>query len=278
MTKPLCIYHSIDGIQHCDDGFGAAWAVWKAHGDTFDYYPGVYQIPPPEVKDREVVLVDFSYKIPIIQAMAETAKSILILDHHKTAKDDLEPLSRYKKYRNVSLCFDLRRSGARIAWEHYHLETPIPSLLAHIEDRDLHRFDLPGTMEISMALRAYPQTFEQWDELMACPLDDLYHDGSAIYGWFKKQVGVLRQAAMTQTIGGHTVPVVNAPIMFASDVASILAETHLFAACYWDSPMGRVYSLRSHKNGMDVSEIAKLYGGGGHRHAAGFKLEPGKAL
>ena len=35
-----------------------------------------------------------------------------------------------------------------------------------------------------------------------------------------------------------------------------------------------IYSLRSRADsGIDVSAIAKKYGGGGHKNAAGFKLE-----
>jgi len=45
-----------------------------------------------------------------------------------------------------------------------------------------------------------------------------------------------------------------------------------FAACYWDTPEGRVFSLRSREDGADVSEIAKKYGGGGHAHASGFRV------
>jgi nanoRNase/pAp phosphatase (c-di-AMP/oligoRNAs hydrolase) len=45
-----------------------------------------------------------------------------------------------------------------------------------------------------------------------------------------------------------------------------------FAACYWDTPESRVFGLRSGEDGADVSEIAKQYGGGGHKHAAGFKV------
>ena len=33
--------------------------------------------------------------------------------------------------------------------------------------------------------------------------------------------------------------------------------------------------LRSTDDGLDVSEIAKQYGGGGHRNAAGFRMDSG---
>jgi uncharacterized protein len=37
-------------------------------------------------------------------------------------------------------------------------------------------------------------------------------------------------------------------------------------------PRGRAFSLRSSDAGVDVLEIAKRYGGGGHRNAAGFQM------
>jgi nanoRNase/pAp phosphatase (c-di-AMP/oligoRNAs hydrolase) len=41
---------------------------------------------------------------------------------------------------------------------------------------------------------------------------------------------------------------------------------------YYDTEDNRKYSLRSVEGGVDVSEVAALFGGGGHKHAAGFKI------
>jgi len=73
-------------------------------------------------------------------------------------------------------------------------------------------------------------------------------------------------------IGGHDVPVANLPYMFASDAGQLMAEGERFAGSYFDTPEGRTFSLRSTDAGMDVSEIAQQYGGGGHRNAAGFRV------
>jgi nanoRNase/pAp phosphatase (c-di-AMP/oligoRNAs hydrolase) len=54
-----------------------------------------------------------------------------------------------------------------------------------------------------------------------------------------------------------------------------MAAGEPFAACYWDTPDGRVFSLRSREDGVDVSAIAKRYGGGGHRNASGFRMPIG---
>jgi hypothetical protein len=74
------------------------------------------------------------------------------------------------------------------------------------------------------------------------------------------------------TIAGHTVPACNVPYMWASDAGHIMAQGHPFAACFWIDGKEIAFSLRSAPDGLDVSEIAKRFGGGGHKHAAAFKL------
>jgi oligoribonuclease NrnB/cAMP/cGMP phosphodiesterase (DHH superfamily) len=73
-------------------------------------------------------------------------------------------------------------------------------------------------------------------------------------------------------IAGHDVPGLNGPYMWASDACHIMAKGEPFAACYCDTGEGRVFQLRSADGGMNVAEIAKLFGGGGHEHAAGFSV------
>jgi len=87
--KKLCIYHG-----NCPDGFAAAWAVRYALGNGVEFYKGIHQQPPPEVKDRDVFLVDFSYKKQVLKDMLKTAASITILDHHISAEKDLAELIR----------------------------------------------------------------------------------------------------------------------------------------------------------------------------------------
>lgn len=75
MWKPdICIYHG-----HCDDGFGAAFAIWKAFsGRDITFFPGIYGEDPPDVTGLDIAIVDFSYKRPVLVGMAEKAKSILV--------------------------------------------------------------------------------------------------------------------------------------------------------------------------------------------------------
>lgn len=268
--RPLIIYHG-----NCADGFAAAWCFWKKYGDEADYVPGVYQSPPPDVTGRDVYLVDFSYKLPVVEQMLQTARSVTLIDHHKTAIDDLAPLKveqvGYGQETFGWYC-DLERSGARLAWDFLNQELP-PRLIQHIEDRDLWRFKMPGTREIQACLFSYPYDFAVWDALMAKDPNEMIAEGAAIERKHHKDIAELVALCQRKmTIGGVSVPVASLPYTLVSDAAHLMAKGEPFAACYWDTPDARIFGLRSTDGGADVSEIAKQYGGGGHAHAAGFKV------
>lgn len=298
---PLVIYHA-----NCADGFTAAWAV--RHAMECEFHPAVHGAEPPEVKGRDLILVDFSYSPAVLQKIRKAARSILILDHHKSAETDLPACSsgelealtvfrmdspdwiapktwEYFKgcvyqdecegapYANIYALFDMERSGAGIAWDFFHPGAPRPELIDHVEDRDLWRFALPGTREIQAAVFSYPYEFDVWDLLATTPVDTLRAQGVAIERKHHKDVAELVQVTKRRMVIGHyTVPVASLPYTLASDAGHLMAIGQPFAACYYDKEGGRVFSLRSTEQGVDVSEVAKLYGGGGHARAAGFTV------
>jgi oligoribonuclease NrnB/cAMP/cGMP phosphodiesterase (DHH superfamily) len=285
MKKTLCIYHG-----NCADGFTAAWAVRKLLGDEgVEYYAGHYGTNPPDVAGRHVVMVDFSYKRPVLVQMAEAAESVLILDHHKTAKEDLASLgwspadvNEYgAKVRTprFAVVFDMDRSGAQIAWDFFHPGKPRPKIVDYVGDRDLWKFVLPQSREANAYIFANDYSFEKWDSLATLfdyALDDVIHMGAAIELKHHKDIKELVSVNQrTMRIGGHEVPVANLPYTMSSDAGNLMAQGHPFAACYWDTRHGRTFSLRSTQDGMDVSAIAAQYGGGGHRNAAGFQVPRG---
>lgn len=295
--KPLVIYHA-----NCADGFTAAWAVRQAI--DADFHPGVYGEPPPELSGRDLVLVDFCYPPAVMQALQWKARSILVLDHHQSAEKDMPANDRtgqdqltvcridtasftWAKFQGwvgqdqnegihkaiIYALFDMNRSGAGIAWDFFHPGIARPALIDHVEDRDLWRFKLHGTREIQAALFSHPYSFEVWDQLMQAPVFELYQQGLSIERKHHKDVAELVAVAKRRMVIGHySVPVASLPYTLASDAGALMAQGESFAACYYDTADTRVFSLRSTEEGIDVSEVAKLYGGGGHVRAAGFRV------
>lgn len=266
--KPICIYHG-----NCADGFGAAWVFKRWADREHDFHAGVYQNPPPDVEGRDVYLVDFSYKRAVVEEICEKATRVVLIDHHKTAIEDLKPLL---ESRRIEALVNLEKSGATLAWQWFHgnNEREMPQLLRHIEDRDLWRFALAGTREIQANVFSHPYDFEVWDRLMERPVEELIAEGKAIERkHFKDIHELLGVVTRKMAIGGYVVPIANLPYTLTSDAGHALCTPGTpFAGCYWDTPEGRVFSLRSTDNGVDVSEIAKQYGGGGHRNASGFRV------
>uniref|UniRef100_UPI0037C0ADD3 DHHA1 domain-containing protein n=1 Tax=Flavobacterium sp. TaxID=239 RepID=UPI0037C0ADD3 len=89
---------------------------------------------------------------------------------------------------------------------------------------------------------------------------------------------ILKTTQRLAEIGGYMVPLVNCNYLYASDIGNILAKDQPFSVTYYDTAKSRCFSLRSVPGGVDVSEVANKFNGGGHKHAAGFKVERGHPL
>jgi oligoribonuclease NrnB/cAMP/cGMP phosphodiesterase (DHH superfamily) len=282
MTAPdICIYH-----DNCDDGFAAAYAVWKRFGDAVKFIPAQYGGDLPDVAGKDVLIVDFSYKKDDMIKLAESATRIIVLDHHKTAKAELEGFMQLdcvggpfqKKYADrmiegVGVHFDMGKAGCRLAWEYCFGGDEMPKWMECVEDRDLWRFNIRITKEVSIAIRSMPRDFELWDMFN---VTDLANEGVTIRRYVNMIVSNICDTAFEEEIAGHKVPVAACSYDFVSETAHELLHRNPsapFAACVVRSYDGTTYSLRSMDDRMDVSEIAKAKGGGGHRNAAGFRVQ-----
>lgn len=283
VEKLLCIYH-----RGCMDGFGAAWVVRKYVNRLgidipVEYLPATYGDEPPDVMNRDVIIVDFSYSRKMMIEMAACASNITVLDHHASAEKNLAGLDFAH--------FDMDKSGCRMTWEYLmgakslffakpaHEPEPkqsMPLFLQYIEDRDLWLWQMDRSRAINAAMYSYPQDFDLWNTWEdPVKLIGLIREGEAINRARDKMLKSLTRGWMIDyaEIGGYTVPVVNCNHFFKSEVAGELAIGHPFAAIYFDSADKRSFDLRSIEGGIDVSEIARLYGGGGHKRAAGFTVD-----
>lgn len=259
--KPLVIYHG-----NCADGFTSAWVANRYFGGEVDLHAGVYQTEPPDVTNRDVYLVDFSYKRPVLEAMRERARRVVVLDHHKTAEADLRDLP------GVETVFDMNRSGATIAWGYWFGGTDAPPALLHVEDRDLWRFALPGTREIQANLFSYPYDLAVWDRLMWSDPEALISDGRAIERKHHKDiaelVGVVTRRMM---IAGYNVPVANLPYTLTSDAGHCCARRAVRRLLLGHAHGPGVFAPLHRRRGGRVGDRETVRGGG-HRNASGFTV------
>ncbi|HEX2171367.1 MAG TPA: DHHA1 domain-containing protein [Dehalococcoidia bacterium] len=224
--------------------------------------PAHHGDPPPEVSGQAVIIADFAYPLEVLRRLARSARSLVVLDHHKTVEADVVGQPEFEAR------FDLNKSGAVLAWEYAFPDRPVPALLQHIQDGDLWRWELPRSREVSVALSSYPFDFRVWQGL---DVEQLRQDGEAILRYQTQQIQRLIERASTVELAGHRVPILNAPV-WQSELGNQLAQGQPFAVLWYQLGDERVYSLRSTDEGVDVGALAKSLGGGGHRNAAGFRL------
>lgn len=288
MSRPLILYHA-----GCFDGFTSAFCAWKHFGDDGEYVPVQYGEAPPDVKGRDLYILDFSYKNPVMRQLIQDAGEIVVLDHHKTAAQEFIGLEEYARDLGMAYRFefDMEKSGGRLAWEQFFPGKEAPWIVAFTEDRDLWRHQLPNTKEINAFLRSYPMDFALWNSwcfpnkvTAACHqiltgqdfVNDFFKDaisqGSAILRAEKQVVDNHVSKAIPTMINALEVLAVNATVL-VSEIGHELAlrsPSKVGATYFINSHGKKVWSLRSTDDGPDVSEIAKRQGGGGHKGAAGF--------
>jgi len=308
----------------CPDGFTAAYAAWLVLGDKATYI-GIGHGKDKEenagdLRGKSVAVLDFSFdaeatgrqlaaasQYVVTQtpraACHATMKScpsspsssvyliaafllfLQVLDHHASAEENLKDLPEANKV------FEMKMSGATLAWNFFHPGTPVPLLFRYVEDKDIWRWALHNSQAFGAAFELtaeIPGSGEIFKEDFAL-LDGLYRGGeealqsllSAGSTILRYQTTVIESHARRYTkrrlkqVPDQVCAVVNATTL-ASEIGNALAKEEgvNFALIFTQDSdcQGYRISLRScfpAANQADVSKIAQLFGGGGHRAAAG---------
>ena len=137
LTNPksvnIVFYHA-----NCNDGAAAAAAAYLLLGNRAQYIPLQPRgtIALPTIRHKNVVVLDVSFSASRTFDALANCKSFRVIDHHVSAMKELSSIpADYKT-------FDMKRSGATLAWSFFHPDKPIPKILEIIEARDLWRYDL----------------------------------------------------------------------------------------------------------------------------------------
>lgn len=294
--------------EGCYDGFGSAFIVWLwfkqnfglEHANNITYVPCNFvkegeKIPEKileKIKDKHVVMCDFSYKSENMFEFINASKSFMILDHHKSAKEELAKIPSCLKI------FDMKRSGVGLTWDYFFKNEneenedeneenedenkdknqKLPLFLSYIQDRDLWRNKLKDCDAFVSFFYEQKFDFELWEKF----LDDdsvknIIEKGK---NWEEYKNILVERATgkasyVIQKINNKFVIVLYVNSMeFKSDIGSRVFSRFSFAdfssIWHYDLYRNNTYmSLRSTDERMDVSLVAKKFGGGGHRNAAG---------
>ena len=272
---PLVIYHG----RNCPDGFAAALAAWLYYAGQAEFlaldHGDIGSVDDlPKVDGRAVYILDFSFAAPVLRAIDERAAKLVMLDHHQSAAEQLAGFG----CRNGVVHFDLTRSGARLAWEFFHPQQPLPDLVRFVEDRDIWVWQYPDSAGFLAALDMEPQDFARWHAMTqfdAAQQAAFIARGRAMdakFKWLAEQIAESAQALVFNGVAGL---MVNAPGIFHSQTGHLLSQKSGTFALLWSvDKTGLVKcGLRSQRHFSCIA-LAQSMGGGGHAQACGFKLMP----
>jgi len=263
----LCFYHRGDLDGKCSG------AIVKLKYPECRLFGIDYAEPVPwsELEPGEVVfIVDFSFDMPDMRRL-NNEFDLIWIDHHKTAMADADEwgLSNIAGHREIG------KAGCELTWEYLHESEQMPRAVYLLGRYDVWDH-VDDALEFQYGMRlmfADPENVDMWGLLFQqgdC-LGILSRGRNVLEYERQLSDGYARDYGMTLEFEGLRFAALNrgnanslALDAFYDD------EEHDAKMLFCCGPRGWKVSLYADKDGVDVSWIAKKYGGGGHAGASGF--------
>ena len=298
-------YHS-----PCNDGMMAA-TVCATKWPSARYMPVNYneEVDPLDFKGMKVLTVDFCFQKRQLESVLSECKGLVILDHHVTSQEILkrdgdalgiefmdESITLDSLDDDAKCCyFDMNRSGAVLTRDWVFADRTLPAelsvpdlmfALALSQDHDLWRLEMRDTNEFYWGLQLHTNgpielaaKFKQ--EGITRQIIDA---GRSIKEFIeikaKMAVDEARPVTVRNPKDGHLYDAMAASVptyMFSHVGGSLARKSHSGLGMCWNWSRGVYYvGFRSYERygivAVDCSKLAESYGGGGHKKAAGCRM------
>lgn len=276
----FCVFH-----KGCSDGITSAW-VTKYFDPEILLIPTQYNeepnLPYPSSGEDEVIFVDISPQPELLKD--ESFRSLKVFDHHESALW----LLKCEEKEGYEYIIDVNKAACEIVWDYFFPHEPYPWFLRYVADRDTWRWQMPNSREINAAL--YHKNliwFTKIDSLLdynTHDINELIAYGKNIIEMSEKQSAICFNTTSKEVdFHGYNVWAVCCNRHQRSDVGEYANNRPLKNGKYSPFTIVIVYDLRNNiwrislraKPGseIDLSKIAEVYGGGGHKDAAGFVVD-----
>lgn len=289
----MIVYHSIDM-----DGWMSAALVQHFLHDTQDLVFANYN---QDEKAIEIVLrekpeilyvVDYSFKPEVFDKIIDACGKVFWFDHHVTAIDGasekMKALPGLRRSEGIS--------AAGLVWEYVGVKNKRVSELVDLVSRyDIWDFDDKNPLECDPPKLNERLSFCQGDSVeQVCRAWELISnvqknknalrnallDGHQLLQNTLSKCDIVSKTASFGRVDDLRFAAVNVQGLNPSYVLSRYYDSVGFAFCWHMLKNGKVkLDLRSDKTtGADVSRLAKVWGGGGHEHAAGCTITMSQLL
>ncbi len=299
-------YNYIIFHKKCLDGFTGFYLFmksnkWEKNPIVYSDFPSTKNVPP-NINNKNVIIIDVAYHPDILQKIINKANKVLYIDHHETHIDKIKKMKSKKQ--NFVIVYDKNKSGASLVWSTFFNDNndnndnkTMPRFVKYVEDNDIGRWEdddtLPfvASMEIYFKMRPEFKNLRKWDKL----LDDKYVDSLIKKGkiimqyknhlidryskkysikYFPSKMVANMDSSSLNKINQYKLAVINSRCPTLSLLGKKIADTvdcdFVLLWIYIIDKKEYHVSLRSKE--VNVSDIAKYMGGGGHKHASAFSF------
>lgn len=292
--------------RNCLDGF-SAFIILTSTGmitDNAIIYPDIPAAKevPPDLHNKNVVIMDVAYKKEILEQIFKEAKYVLFIDHHITIRNDvLQLITIYSDRHEV--VYDDSKSGASLTWEYFYPDKKMPKFVKYIQDNDTGAWKLKNTSYFILGLQVnYPlnlsrENIEKWNELYnndevkrLIKLGNKYSDYEKYLLDINAKRYTLELFPSEQVFhdyedffekpGQYRVAVINGACPSVSLLGKkIVNEIDCDFCMIWNFHLDKKEFLISFRSkSVDVGEIAKLFGAGGHKFASACTIPLNKYI
>lgn len=298
MHKYAVLYH-----RGCNDGLASAWMAKQYFGDEAIYLPYQYGDKVPDaVNGLQLFLVDLSMPAEQLIEMAKTrVPSIMVIDHHKTAKDSLKDFPSVCTFTaleqkltdpmraeepQIYKYFSTAHCGAILTWAFFAEMFPadaqarflMPQQLIYIDDYDRWVKQYPETDAINAWLINGKSDIDRVGEIMSGREinPQVLAIGQTLIDYDRRVArSVIREYVVIRDIGLNLrCAWVNAPHHLRNVIGDMLiAEKKAeLVVCYTMRREKVIYSMRANEDFVDAAKIAEMFNGGGHAASAAFAI------
>ncbi|MDD5511859.1 MAG: DHHA1 domain-containing protein [Dehalococcoidales bacterium] len=246
----------------------------KATGEECEFISIDYKddFPFSRIKPGEtVVIVDFSLQKPgEFEKLLQITDNLVWIDHHKTA---------IERHGDLDIA-GIRKDGVAgcvLTWDYFYPDGIMPFIVDLIGDYDIWKFKFgDDTRNLQAGIRLYETRpgDDNWINWLnsASSIRSLIKDGEiAVLYRTNYYKDLIKSLAFFTEFEGHKAVACNAGLVNSQLFDSVQEDYDLMLPFYFDGKQWTV-SIYTTKD-IDCSEIAKKYGGGGHKQAAGFQCK-----
>jgi oligoribonuclease NrnB/cAMP/cGMP phosphodiesterase (DHH superfamily) len=230
-------------------------------------------VPIESILANEMVaIVDFSFRPEdMVRIQSATKVGVIWCDHHKTAERYGYDVPGVRDFTNKGM------AGCECTWKFFFPNQDKPDWIRILGDYDAWRMCerdkcLPFYEGLKMENQTPGTDGNIWDRLLDDQTDATVEaitlQGACAMKYRDNYCKELREAfGYATVIGGHQAYAMNAYRFGSLAFGSKMLE---FPVCIAYIHDGRKYTVSLYSETVDVSVIAKSFGGGGHKGAAGF--------